>query len=196
MLLAPYREENRVKTRANGQDLWRSTTILSVRAGGRVAIGGDGQVTLNDTIVKATASKIRRLHQDKVIVGFAGAAGDAFALLERLSSKLETYQGNLLKSAHELAKEWRTDRALRPLQSLLVAVDEKQSLLVTGSGEVIEPDDGVIGIGSGGPIATAAARALLRNTKLDPPEIVRKSLEITAEICVYTNQQIRVETLP
>ncbi len=182
--------------RRGGPGLWRSTTILSVRAHDRVAVGGDGQVTLDQTIVKATASKIRRLHQDKVIVGFAGSAGDAFALLERLSSKLETYQGNLLRSAHELAKEWRTDRTLRPLQSLLVAADEKHSLLVTGNGEVIEPDDGVLGIGSGGPMATAAARALLRNTDLDPVEIVRRSLEITAEICVYTNQQIRIETLP
>lgn len=178
------------------RDFWRSTTILSVRARGQVAVGGDGQVTMNDTIVKGTASKLRRLHQDKVVVGFAGSAGDAFALLERLSSKLETYQGNLLRSAHELAKEWRTDRVLRPLQSLLVAADETHTLLITGNGEVIEPDDGVVGIGSGGPIATAAARALLRNTDLDPVEIIRRSLEITAEICVYTNQQIRIETLP
>jgi ATP-dependent HslUV protease subunit HslV len=185
-----------MSARRNARDLWRSTTILSVRAHGQVAVGGDGQVTLNDTILKATALKIRRLHQDKVVVGFAGSAGDAFALLERLSSKLETYQGNLLRSAHELAKEWRTDRVLRPLQSLLVAADEKHTLLITGNGEVIEPDDGVVGIGSGGPIATAAARALLRNTDLDPVEIIRRSLEITAEICVYTNQQIRIETLP
>jgi ATP-dependent HslUV protease subunit HslV len=181
---------------ASRAGLWRSTTILSVRAGGRVAVGGDGQVTLNDTIVKAGANKIRRLHQDKVIVGFAGSAGDAFALLDRLSSKLETYQGNLLRSANELAKEWRTDRTLRPLQSLLVAVDQQHSLLITGNGEVIEPDDGVIGIGSGGAIATAAARALMRNTDLEPSDVVRKALEITAEICVYTNQQIRLETLP
>jgi ATP-dependent HslUV protease subunit HslV len=185
-----------MSTNAGETGLWRSTTILSVRAKGRVAVGGDGQVTLKDTIVKATAMKIRRLHQDKVIVGFAGSAGDAFALLERLSSKLETFQGNLLRSAHELAKEWRTDKVLRPLQSMLVAVDEKRSLLISGNGEVIEPDDGVVGIGSGGPMATAAARALLRNTELDPVEIVRKSLEITAEICVYTNQQIRIEALP
>jgi ATP-dependent HslUV protease subunit HslV len=174
----------------------RSTTILSVRAGDRVAVGGDGQVTLNDTVVKATASKIRRLHQDRVIVGFAGAAGDAFALLDRFSGKLESYQGNLLRSAHELAKEWRTDKLLRPLESLLVAADADRSLLITGSGEVIEPDDGVIGIGSGGSVATAAARALSRNTELEPAEIVRKSLEIAAEICVYTNNQIRIETLP
>ncbi|MHC5034219.1 MAG: ATP-dependent protease subunit HslV [Planctomycetota bacterium] len=174
----------------------RSTTILSVRSGGQVAVGGDGQVTLNDTVVKATATKIRRLHQNKVIVGFAGSAGDAFTLLDRFSNKLETFQGNLLHSANELAKEWRTDKLLRPLESLLVAVDVGHSLLITGNGEVIEPDDGVIGIGSGGNVATAAARALVRNTELEPAEIVRRSLEIAAEICVYTNDQIRIETLP
>ena len=174
----------------------RSTTILSVRKGQEVALGGDGQVTLRDTIVKATASKIRRLHQNKVIVGFAGSAGDAFALLDRFSTKLESFQGNLLRSAHELAKEWRTDKMLRPLESLLVVVDEKHSLLISGNGEVIEPDDGVVAIGSGGPVATAAARALLRNTDLGPDEIVRKSLEIASEICVYTNNKIRTETLP
>ena len=179
-----------------GRERMRSTTILSVRKGDRVALGGDGQVTLKDTVVKATATKIRRLHQGKVVVGFAGSAGDAFALLDRFSTKLESYQGNLLRSAHELAKEWRTDKMLRPLESLLAAVDAEHSLLITGNGEVIEPDDGVMGIGSGGPLATAAARALLRNTELGPEEIVRKSLEIAAEICVYTNNQIRVETLP
>lgn len=179
-----------------GPERMRSTTILSVRKGPQVALGGDGQVTLKDTVVKATATKIRRLHQGKVVVGFAGSAGDAFALLDRFSTKLESYQGNLLRSAHELAKEWRTDEMLRPLESLLAAVDAQHSLLITGNGEVIEPDDGVMGIGSGGPLATAAARALLRNTELGPEEIVRKSLEIAAEICVYTNNQIRVETLP
>jgi len=179
-----------------GPERMRSTTILSVRKGDQVALGGDGQVTLKDTVVKATATKIRRLHQGKVVVGFAGSAGDAFALLDRFSTKLESYQGNLRRSAHELAKEWRTDEMLRPLQSLLAAVDAQHSLLITGNGEVIEPDDGVMGIGSGGPLATAAARALLRNTELAPEEIVRKSLEIAAEICVYTNNQIRLETLP
>ena len=179
-----------------GRERMRSTTILSVRKGDRAALGGDGQVTLKDTVVKATASKIRRLHQGQVVVGFAGSAGDAFALLDRFSTKLESFQGNLLRSAHELAKEWRTDEMLRPLQSLLAAVDAQHSLLITGNGEVIEPDDGVVGIGSGGALATAAARALLRNTELGPEEIVRKSLEIAAEICIYTNNQIRVETLP
>ncbi len=177
-------------------DQSRSTTILSVRRGKLVALGGDGQVTVNETVVKAKARKIRRLHQDKVIVGFAGTAGDAFALLDRFSGKLESYQGNLLRSANELVKEWRTDRTLRPLQSLLVAVDADNSLLITGNGEVIEPDDGVIGVGSGGSMAVAAARALLQNTDLDAPTIVEKALQIAAELCVYTNQQIRVETLP
>jgi len=174
---------------------FRSTTILSVRKGGQVAIAGDGQVTMNETIVKGSASKIRRLHQGQVLVGFAGAAGDAFALLERLSTKLETFQGNLIRAAHELAKEWRTDKVLRPLQSLLVAVDREHSLLISGSGEVIEPDDGVLAVGSGGPLATAAARALLANTDLDAETIAHKSLEIAADICVYTNHQIRIETL-
>ncbi|MFO8008926.1 MAG: ATP-dependent protease subunit HslV [Candidatus Brocadiia bacterium] len=180
----------------SGGNRMRSTTILSVRRGEQVALGGDGQVTLKETVLKSSAVKIRRLHQDQVIVGFAGAAGDAFALLDRFSGKLESYQGNLLRSAHELVKEWRTDKMLRPLESLLVAVDADHSLLVTGNGEVVEPDDGVIGIGSGGPMALAAARALLHNTDLDAPGIVQKALEIAADICVYTNRQIRVETLP
>jgi ATP-dependent HslUV protease subunit HslV len=182
--------------RQNSPPAFRSTTILSVRRNGVVAVGGDGQVSLGDTILKSTARKIRRLHQDKVIVGFAGSAGDAFALLERFDSKLESFQGNLLRSAHELAKEWRTDRALRPLQSMLVAADAERSLLISGTGEVIEPDDGVLGIGSGGPMATAAARALMANTEMDAATIVQKSMEIAADICVYTNRQIRIETLP
>lgn len=173
-----------------------ATTILTVRRGGEVAIGGDGQVTLEDTVVKHRASKIRRLYEGWVVVGFAGSVGDAFTLLERLNEKLEQYQGNLLRAAHELAKQWRTDKMLRRLQSLLACVDREHSLLISGSGEVIEPDDGVIGIGSGGSVATAAARALLRNTDLDAETVVRQSLEIAAEICVYTNEQITVEKLP
>jgi ATP-dependent HslUV protease subunit HslV len=174
----------------------RSTTILSVRRGDAVALGGDGQVTFNDTVLKATASKIRRLHQDQVIVGFAGAAADSFALLERFSSKLETYGGNLLRSALELAKEWRTDKVLRPLQSQMVAVDGARSLLISGTGEVIEADDGILAIGSGGSLARAAARGLLENTDLGARDIVEKSLLIAADICIYTNRNIRVETLP
>ncbi len=179
-----------------GTNRVRSTTILSVRRDGRVAIGGDGQVTMNETVAKASAVKIRRLHQDKVLVGFAGAAGDAFTLLDRFSGKLESFQGNLLRSAHELVKEWRTDKMLRPLQSQLVTVDAANSLLITGNGEVIEPDDGIIGIGSGGPFAVAAARALLRHTELDAPSITENALRIAAQICVYTNENIRLETLP
>ena len=178
------------------KDVFRSTTIVAVRRDGRVAVAGDGQVTMNETVVKASASKIRRLHGDDVIVGFAGSAGDAFALLERFSNKLEAFQGQLLRSAHELAKEWRTDKMLRPLQSVLVAVDAEHSLLISGTGEVIEPDDGVLAVGSGGPMATAAARALLRNTDLGAADIARKSLEIVSGICVYTNSQIQTETLP
>jgi len=172
-----------------------STTILSVRRGPEVAVGGDGQVTMNNTAVKHKASKIRRLYHDRVIVGFAGSVGDAFALLDRLSGKLEQYQGNLLRSAHELVREWRTDKTLRPLESLLVAADKDHTFLISGTGEVIEPDDGIAGIGSGGSYAVAAARALLGNTQLGAAQIVEKSLAITAELCVYTNQQIRIEKL-
>ena len=174
---------------------FRSTTILTVRRGEEVAVGGDGQVTVNETVLKHRASKIRRLYHDNVIVGFAGSVGDAFALLDRFSGKLEQYEGNLLRSGHELAKEWRTDKMLRPLQSMLVAVDEKYTLLISGTGEVIEPDDGVVGIGSGGAVATAAARAMLQETDLSAETIVEKALRITADICVFTNQQINIEKI-
>ncbi len=173
----------------------RSTTILSVRRGDQVAIGGDGQVTMDEAVVKHKASKIRRLYHDSVLVGFAGAAGDAFALLERFSGKLEEYQGNLIRSAHELAKDWRTDKMLRPLKSLMVVADEEHTLLISGNGEVIEPDDGILGIGSGGSYAISAARALVENTDLNAESIVEKSLGIAANICVYTNQEICLETL-
>lgn len=172
-----------------------STTILSVRRDGAVAVGGDGQVSLNNTILKHDAKKIRRLYHNKVIVGFAGATADAFALMERFDSKLEQFQGNMLKSAHELAKDWRTDKVLRRLESLLVVVDKDTSLLVSGSGDIIEPSDGIIGVGSGGPYATAAARALLSNTELTAREIVDKSLETAADICVFTNRSIVIEEI-
>jgi len=172
------------------------TTILTVRRGGEVALAGDGQVTMNDAVVKHQASKIRKLYHDRVLVGFAGAVGDAFTLLDRFNEKLEQYQGNVLRSAHELIREWRTDKMLRPLQSLIIAVDGTHSLLISGSGEVIEPDDGIMGIGSGGNLAAAAARALLRNTDLGAVRIAEESLRIAAEICVYTNQQIKIEKLP
>jgi ATP-dependent HslUV protease subunit HslV len=173
----------------------RSTTILCVRKDGRTALGGDGQVSLGDAIVKSKARKIRRLMDDKVVVGFAGGAADAFALMERFEAKLKAAQGNLRKAAHDLAREWRTDKVLRRLESLLVAADAGSALLVSGSGDVIEPDDGVIGIGSGGNYAVAAARALTAHTDLDAKTIVAEALHIAAGICVHTNAEITVEEL-
>lgn len=175
--------------------MFKSTTILSVRRNGAVAIGGDGQVSIQNTILKQDARKIRSLYHNKVLVGFAGATADAFALMERFEGKLEEFQGNILKSAYELAKEWRTDRVLRRLESLLVAVDKNNSLLISGSGDIIEPEDGILGIGSGGPFATAAARALLRNTNLGAREIVGQSLKIASEICVFTNNNLIIEEI-
>jgi len=173
----------------------RSTTILSVRRGGEVAVGGDGQVTVGDTVVKGDARKVRRLADGKVIVGFAGATADALALLERLEAKLKEYPGNLARAAIELAKQWRTDRSLRRLESLMVAVDRRQSLLVGGSGDVIEPEDGIIGIGSGGPYAMAAAWALAAHTELSAEDIVREALEISSRICIYSNSNLTVEVI-
>jgi len=175
--------------------MYRSTTILSVRHEGRVAIGGDGQVSIKDTIVKADARKIRRLYHDKVVVGFAGAAADAFSLMEKFEGKLDEHQGNVLRAAYELAREWRTDRVLRRLESLLAVVDKRHSLIISGSGDVIEPSDGVVGIGSGGAYAVAAARVLLKHSSLSAREIVESSLGAAAEICVYTNTNIHVEEL-
>ncbi|MCB7128354.1 MAG: ATP-dependent protease subunit HslV [Candidatus Brocadiales bacterium] len=172
-----------------------STTILSVRRDGAVAVGGDGQVSLANTILKQDAKKIRRLYHNKVIVGFAGATADAFALMERFDSKLEQFQGNVLKSAHELAKDWRTDKILRRLESLLVVVDKNTTLLLSGSGDIIEPSDGIIGVGSGGPYATAAAKVLLKNTDFSAREIVEKSLTAAADICVFTNSNIAIEEI-
>jgi ATP-dependent HslUV protease subunit HslV len=174
----------------------RSTTILSVRHRGAVAIGGDGQVTLANTVMKADANKIRRLMDGKVITGFAGSAADAFALLERFEAKLRDFPGNVTRAATELAKDWRTDRVLRRLEALLVVVDARTTLLVTGTGDVIQPTDGVLGIGSGGNFAVAAARALIAHSDLDAETIVRRSLEIAAGIDVYTNLNIVVEVLP
>jgi ATP-dependent HslUV protease subunit HslV len=173
----------------------RATTILAVRRDGAVAVGGDGQVTMNDVVVKHQARKVRRLYSDKVIVGFAGGAADAFALMERFEAKLEQYQGGVLRSAHELAREWRTDRVLRRLESLLIVVDADHSLLVSGGGDVIEPDDGVLAIGSGGPMAAAAARALCRHTDLPPAKIVEEALAIAAGLCVYTNDRFWIEQI-
>jgi ATP-dependent HslUV protease subunit HslV len=173
-----------------------ATTILTVRHNDRVAIGGDGQVSLGDTVVKADAVKIRALSEGKVLTGFAGGAADAFALLERFEAKLKDYPANMPRAATELAKEWRTDRALRRLEAMIIAVDARHTLLVSGTGDVIQPTDGIIGIGSGGNYAAAAARALVLHSKLSAVEIVRASLEIAGDICVYTNRNIVVEELP
>lgn len=173
----------------------RSTTILTVRRDQSVAIGGDGQVSLGQSVVKHDAQKIRPLAGGTVLCGFAGSAADAFALLERFEAKIEQYKKNVRRAAIELAKEWRMDRALRRLESLLVVVSSDTTLMIGGSGDVIEPSDGVVGIGSGGMYAVSAARALLKYTELAPAEIVRESLLIAADICVYTNREITVETL-
>jgi len=173
----------------------RSTTILTVRHKGRVAIGGDGQVTLGSTVMKGDAVKIRRLMDDRVIVGFAGGAADAFALLERFEAKLKDYPQNVPRAATELAKEWRTDRALRRLEALLAVVDAGHTLLVSGTGDVIQPTDGILGVGSGGAYATAAARALVAHSELSAKEIVQTALTIASQICVYTNENIMVEEL-
>ena len=170
----------------------RSTTILAVRRDGRVALGGDGQVSVGDTVMKSQAVKVRALRNGKVLAGFAGAAADAFTLFEKFEEKLERHPGNLPKAAVELAKEWRSDRVLRRLEALLVVCDRDHGFVISGNGELIEPDDGILAIGSGGSYALAAARALLANTTLSAPEIARKAMMIAGEICIYTNQNITV----
>lgn len=175
--------------------VFHGTTILSVRRGARVALGGDGQVTLGNIVVKATARKIRRLYQDRILAGFAGGTADAFTLFERFESKLEKHQGHLLRSAVELAKDWRTDRILRRLEAMLAIADREHSLIITGSGDVLEPELGLVAIGSGGAYAQAAARGLLENTDLAPADIVKKSLAIAGDLCIYTNQNHLIETL-
>ena len=174
---------------------FRGTTIISVRRGDKVVIGGDGQVTLGNTVMKGNARKVRRLYHDKVIAGFAGATADAFTLFEHFEGKLEKHRGNLTRAAVEMAKDWRTDRALRRLEALLAIADEKTSLIISGTGDVIEPEQDLIAIGSGGPYAQSAARALLENTTLGAREIVEKSLNIAADICIYTNHNLRIEEL-
>ncbi|HJQ61568.1 MAG TPA: ATP-dependent protease subunit HslV [Burkholderiales bacterium] len=176
-------------------EIFHGTTILSVRRGRRVALGGDGQVTLGNVIVKASARKVRRLYQDRIIAGFAGGTADAFTLFERFEAKLEKHQGNLMRSAVELAKDWRTDRILRRLEAMLVVADREHSLIITGNGDVLEPELGLVAIGSGGPYAHAAARALFENSDLPPEDIVSKALSIAAELCIYTNQQQVIEVL-
>ena len=174
---------------------YHGTTICSVRRGSQVVMGGDGQVTLGNTIMKSNARKVRRLYQDRVIAGFAGATADAFTLFERFEGKLDKHSGNLVRAAVEMAKDWRTDRALRRLEALLAIADHENSLLISGNGDVIEPENGLIAIGSGGPFAQAAAMALLAETELDAEAIVRRSLGIAADICIYTNDQIVIEKL-
>jgi ATP-dependent HslUV protease subunit HslV len=174
---------------------YHGTTILSVRRGNLVALGGDGQVTIGNIVIKATARKVRRLYQDRILAGFAGGTADAFTLFERFEAKLDKHQGNLLRSAVELAKDWRTDRMLRRLEAMLAVADRETSLIVTGLGDVVEPEHGVVAIGSGGAYAQSAARALLENTELGPQDIVRKSLEVAADLCIYTNRNFVIETL-
>jgi ATP-dependent HslUV protease subunit HslV len=174
---------------------YHGTTIVSVRRDARVALGGDGQVTLGNIVIKQTARKVRRLYQERILAGFAGATADAFTLFERFEAKLEKHQGNLVRSAVELAKDWRTDRILRRLEAMLAVADRESSLIITGNGDVLEPEGGLISIGSGGPYAHAAAKALLENTELAPAEVVKRALTIAGDLCIYTNQSHTIETL-
>lgn len=174
---------------------YRGTTILSARRNGKVVIGGDGQVSLGNTVMKGNARKVRRLYNNQVLAGFAGGTADAFTLFERFEAKLEKHQGNLTRAAVELAKDWRTDRALRRLEALLAVADKDASLVITGNGDVIQPEDDLIAIGSGGPFAQSAARALLDNTELSARDIVEKGLNIAADICIYTNHNLTIEEL-
>jgi ATP-dependent HslUV protease subunit HslV len=176
-------------------DQYHGTTILSVRRGKHVAMGGDGQVTLGNIVIKASARKVRRIHQGRILAGFAGGTADAFTLFERFEAKLDKHQGNLLRSAVELAKDWRSDRALRRLDAMLAVADAENSLIITGNGDVLEPEHGIVAIGSGGAFAQAAARALVENSDLDPAEVVRKSLQIAGDLCIYTNQNFTIEVL-
>ncbi len=176
-------------------DSFHGTTIVSVRRGPLVALGGDGQVTLGSIVVKASARKVRKLHREQVLAGFAGATADAFTLFERFEAKLEKHQGHLTRAAIELTKDWRTDRVLRRLEAMLAVADKDASLIITGNGDVLEPEHGIIAIGSGGAYAQAAARALLEHTEMTPAQIVKRSLEIAGDLCIYTNQHHTVETL-
>ena len=176
-------------------ETFHGTTILSARRGTRVALGGDGQVTLGSVVVKGGARKVRRLYGERILAGFAGGTADAFTLFERFEAKLEKHQGNLVRSAVELARDWRTDRMLRRLEAMLAVADREKSLVITGQGDVLEPEHGILAIGSGGPYAQAAARALLENSELAPHEIVERALSIAADICIYTNHQRSIEVL-
>ena len=176
-------------------DSFHGTTILSVRRGRSVAMGGDGQVTLGNIVVKATARKVRRLHREQVLAGFAGATADAFTLFERFEAKLEKHQGHLVRAAVELTKDWRTDRVLRRLEAMLAVADREASLIITGNGDVLEPERGIVAIGSGGAYAQAAAIALVEHTELSPADVVGKALSIAGDLCIYTNQQHTIEVL-
>jgi ATP-dependent HslUV protease subunit HslV len=177
------------------ENKWHATTIIGLRHKGHVAVGGDGQVTLGNAVMKQRSNKIRRLYNDSVLVGFAGSAADAFSLLERFEEKLEQYQGQLTRAAVELAKLWRTDKYLRQLEALLVALNKEQTLVISGTGDVIEPDDGIAAVGSGGSYALAAARMLVKHTNLSAREIVQESLDAASDICIYTNKNFTIEEL-
>jgi len=189
---SPKKPEGKMKQMS---EQWRGTTVLMVRRGGKVAVAGDGQVTLGDMVMKHHAKKVRRLFHGKIIVGFAGATADALTLFERLEGKLEKHQGNLTRSVVELAKDWRTDRILRRLEALLLAVDETGAFLISGTGDVIEPDEDIMAIGSGASYALAAARAMMKHTDLNPKEICQEALNIAASLCIYTNAEIVIEEL-
>jgi ATP-dependent HslUV protease subunit HslV len=176
-------------------EAFHGTTIVSVRRGRQVALGGDGQVTLGNIVIKQGARKVRRLYQERILAGFAGATADAFTLFERFEAKLDKHQGNLVRSAVELAKDWRTDRILRRLEAMLAVADRESSLIISGNGDVLEPESGLISIGSGGPYAHAAAKALLENTELAPLDIVKRALVIAGDLCIYTNQSHTIESL-
>ncbi len=176
-------------------EVWHGTTIVSVRRGAQVALGGDGQVTLGNIVVKSSARKVRKLHHDRVLAGFAGATADAFTLFERFEAKLEKHQGHLVRAAIELTKDWRTDRVLRRLEAMLAVADREASLIISGNGDVLEPEQGIVAIGSGGAYAQAAAKALFDHTEMPAAEVVKKALEIAGDLCIYTNQRHVIETL-
>lgn len=173
----------------------KSTTVLAVSRNGRVVLVGDGQVTLGDTVLKGTARKVRRIYDDRVLAGFAGSTADAFALFERFETKLKDFSGNLMRAAVELAKDWRTDKVLRQLQAMLLVADSENLLLISGTGDIVEPEEGIAAIGSGGPYAVAAARALARHTKMEAEELARAAMEVAAQLCIYTNGEFTVESL-
>jgi ATP-dependent HslUV protease subunit HslV len=178
-----------------GEEKFKATTILGIRKNGQAAMGGDGQVTMGDTVMKRSARKVRKIHEGRILTGFAGASADALTLFDKFEAKIEQYKGNLTRAVVELAKEWRTDKILRRLEALLVVMDSEHSFVISGTGEVVEPDDGIVAIGSGGGFALAAARALSANSGLDARSIVEESLKVAAQICVYTNDEISVEVI-